>query len=131
MSGAATAETGILSQEDRPATCLMSTRVTRNHLATGLQALRPEELEFLFCWSCHPLVIQEVGFAADATTRTNAEQQELLADLVCAARSSGLKVDKVALCYSVGRRTEFFGIPDVVRYLIRSGVPRWTHTVQV
>ena len=70
-------------------------------------------------------------FAADATTRTQHARRELLADLVAAARGSGLKVDKAALCYRRGRRTEFFGTPDLVRYLSRSGIPRWTHSIDV
>jgi hypothetical protein len=70
-------------------------------------------------------------FAADARQRTASARSELLAELVCAARGSGLKIDKAALCYRSGGRTEFYGSPDLVRYLSRLGVPRWTHSIQV
>lgn len=70
-------------------------------------------------------------FAADASTATNTARAKLLADLASAARRQGLKVDKAALAYRNGGRTEFFGTPDLVRFLSNTGVPSWTHTLTV
>lgn len=70
-------------------------------------------------------------FAADARSSTNHAREELLSDLVIAARRQGLKVDKAALAFRSGSRTTFFGTPDLVRFLSNLGVPRWTHTLTV
>ena len=69
-------------------------------------------------------------FAADAPSRTPAARQHLLDELVYRARAQGLNIDKAALCYSRGGGTEFFGSADLVRYLARAGIPRWTHVVR-
>lgn len=68
-------------------------------------------------------------FGADAPSRTNADRDHLLTDLTRKARASGLKVDKAALAYSRGRRIEFYGTPDLVRFLSTSGLPSWTHRI--
>jgi hypothetical protein len=47
------------------------------------------------------------------------------------SRTSGLKVDEAALAYSSSRGIEFYGTPDLVRFLANNGVPRWTHTLTV
>ena len=70
-------------------------------------------------------------FAADATTRTNSGRSQLLASLVREAEGSGLKVDKAALCYQRGRNLEFYGTPDLVRFLSNRGRPRWTHELDI
>ncbi|WP_019896682.1 hypothetical protein [Methylotenera mobilis] len=55
----------------------------------------------------------------------------LLAQLTARARVSGLKVDQSALAYSDNGRVRFYGIKTLVDYLARSGVPGWTHTIDV
>jgi len=75
--------------------------------------------------------IDFVVFGADARTHTPSARQELLADLVAAARAHGLKIDKAALAFRQLGRTVFWGTPDLVRFLARGGIPRWTHTIQV
>ena len=70
-------------------------------------------------------------FGADARSSTRSAREALLGELVVAARAHGLKVDKAALAYRTGGRTEFFGTPDLVRFLSGTGVPRWTHTLTV
>lgn len=70
-------------------------------------------------------------FDADARVGTDAARREALADLVGAARAHGLKVDKAALAFREGGRTVFWGTPDLVRFLSRSGVPSWTHTIRL
>lgn len=68
-------------------------------------------------------------FAADARSGTDRGRDELLRDLVFAARQRGLKVDKAALAFRHGARVRFYGTPDLVRFLSSMGVPRWTHTI--
>lgn len=70
-------------------------------------------------------------FDADATSKSQTARRQLLARLWHIAECQGLKVDKAALCYSIGRRIEFFGTPDLVRYLQRGGVPTWTHWIDL
>lgn len=71
-------------------------------------------------------------FGADARSGMSSDRAGLLADLMIRARNSGFKVDKAALAYTRGRRVEFYGTPDLVKYLASmGGVPRWTHTITV
>ena len=68
-------------------------------------------------------------FDADATSHIASDRAEVLEELISIAKQNGLKVDKAALAYRRGGRTEFFGTPDLVRYLSNRGVPRWTHVL--
>lgn len=70
-------------------------------------------------------------FDADARSRTNSARAQLLRQLAATARANGLKVDKAALAYGSSRRIEFFGTPDLVRFLANTGLPPWTHTLTV
>ncbi|HEY4240923.1 MAG TPA: hypothetical protein VGM88_13965 [Kofleriaceae bacterium] len=70
-------------------------------------------------------------FDADAQTHTSHERSQLLSELVFEARRSGLRVDKAALAFSAGRGISFYGTPDLVEFLSRSGLPGWTHTLNV
>lgn len=70
-------------------------------------------------------------FAADAPSRNDADRAELLHQLAAEARRSGLRVDKAALAFSEGRRTVYYGTPDLVRYLSTHGVSHWTHSLTV
>jgi len=72
--------------------------------------------------------INFVVFDAKSTTNNN---NKLLAQLTTKARNSGLKVDKSALAYRKNGRLEFYGTKDLVQYLSRSGLPQWTHTIDV
>ena len=38
-------------------------------------------------------------------------------------------MDQSALVYASGGRNEFFGNPNLVEYLAKAGVPRWTHSI--
>lgn len=68
-------------------------------------------------------------FDADARTRNDRDRSELLAELASEARRSGLRVDKAALAFSEGGRLTYYGTPDLVRFLSRRGISRWTHTL--
>ncbi|MCX4239492.1 hypothetical protein [Paraliomyxa miuraensis] len=70
-------------------------------------------------------------FAADAPSRRDVDRGELLHDLTVQARREGLRVDKSALVFSEGGRRNYYGTPDLVRYLSRHGISHWTHTLTV
>ena len=72
--------------------------------------------------------INFVVFDAKSTSNNNSQ---LLSQLTSKARASGLKVDKSALAYSKYGRLEFYGTKDLVQYLSKSGLPSWTHTIDV
>lgn len=79
----------------------------------------------------HEQGIDFAVFDADARVGTNGARGALLAQLTQRARAAGLNVDKAALAYPRGGRIEFYGTPDLVRFLASSGLPRWTHTIEV
>ena len=66
---------------------------------------------------------------ADASSRLNADRARLLAQLTAQARAANLAVDKSALAYMEFGRLNFYGAPDLVRFLSNKGLPRWTHTL--
>jgi len=70
-------------------------------------------------------------FEAKSRTGSNSDNSNLLFDLTNNARSSGLKVDQSALAYRKNGRIEFYGSKNLVAYLSRLGVPRWTHRINV
>ncbi|PKN62610.1 MAG: hypothetical protein CVU57_23465 [Deltaproteobacteria bacterium HGW-Deltaproteobacteria-15] len=70
-------------------------------------------------------------FDAKSQAGTDSANGELLWQLTAAARKSGLKIDQSALAYSQNGRIRFYGDKDLVDYLSRRGVPRWTHTIDV
>ncbi|MDA3918597.1 MAG: hypothetical protein PF690_16735 [Deltaproteobacteria bacterium] len=70
-------------------------------------------------------------FEAKPRTGSNSDNGNLLFDLTNNARSSGLKVDQSALAYRKNGRIEFYGSKNLVAYLSRLGVPRWTHQINV
>lgn len=77
----------------------------------------------------HDQGIDFAVFDADASSRQRSDRSALLHRLTARARASGLSVDKSALAFETGGHVEFFGTPDLVRYLASGGVPRWTHTL--
>ncbi|QTN44137.1 hypothetical protein H7683_14105 [Ectopseudomonas mendocina] len=72
--------------------------------------------------------IDFVVFDAKSTTGDN---DGLLYQLTQAAAAAGLKVDQSALAYKVGNRIQFYGDKNLVSYLSKGWVPRWTHTIDV
>jgi len=72
--------------------------------------------------------INFVVFEAKSTTNSN---NQLLVQLTSQARSNGLKVDKSALAFNQNGRLKFYGTNDLVDYLSKSGLPRWTHSIDV
>jgi hypothetical protein len=70
-------------------------------------------------------------FEADANTNSDSDRANVLQDLTLTARRKGLKIDKSALAFVRAGEIRFYGTPDLVNYLARSGVPSWTHTITV
>ena len=70
-------------------------------------------------------------FEADASTSSDSDRANILQDLTLTARRKGLKIDKSALAFVRAGEIRFYGTPDLVNYLARSGVPNWTHTITV
>ena len=68
-------------------------------------------------------------FDAQSNSGTNSDNDTLLHQLTVKARASGLKIDQSALAYSQNGRIRFYGDKNLVDYLSRSGVPRWTHQI--
>jgi hypothetical protein len=67
-------------------------------------------------------------FDAKSTTGNNAE---LLHQLTMAARANGLQVDQSALAFQSGGRIKFYGDKNLVSYLSKNWIPKWTHTIDV
>lgn len=79
--------------------------------------------------SGHP--IDFAVFGARSNSGTQGDNERLLAQLTMKARGAGLKVDQAALAYNEHGRVRFFGSKHLVDYLAKSGVPRWTHKIDV
>lgn len=70
-------------------------------------------------------------FDVRSVSGTREENARLLAQLTSRARASNLRIDQAALAYMSGGKVEFFGSPPLVEYLSKSGVPGWTHTIDI
>jgi uncharacterized protein YjiK len=70
-------------------------------------------------------------FEANSNNGTDSGRAEVLRNLTIKARANGLQVEKSALAYNQSGRTMFYGTPDLVDYLSNSGVPRWTHSLDI
>lgn len=70
-------------------------------------------------------------FEADARVGTDGERTRLLGELTYEARRLGLRVEKSALAFVESGRLQFWGTPDLVRFLANTGLPGWTHVMTV
>lgn len=70
-------------------------------------------------------------FDANATNDTDSGRDRVLQQLISGARAAGLKVDAAALAYEQYGRIRFYGARNIVEYLAGSGLPRWTHTIDI
>lgn len=66
-------------------------------------------------------------FEARSLSGSNADNAALLHQLTRRAIAAGRKVDKAALAFQQNGEVRFYGTPDLVNYLSRSGLPNWTH----
>lgn len=70
-------------------------------------------------------------FDARSNSGSDRDNAALLHSLTLRARGSRLRVDQSALAYSEFGQLKFYGSKPLVEFLSRSGVPRWTHTIDV
>lgn len=68
-------------------------------------------------------------FDARSTSGSDTANAKVLADLTIRTRHAGHKVDQSALAFTQNGRVMFHGTPNLVDYLSKSGLPRWTHTL--
>ncbi len=68
-------------------------------------------------------------FDARSSSGTDADNAALLGELTSAARAQGLRVDQSALAFTSSGRIMFYGTPNLVKYLSKNWIPRWTHTI--
>lgn len=68
-------------------------------------------------------------FEARSTSGTESANAEILTRLTNKARAAGQKIDQSALAFQEHGRIKFFGDIKLVEYLSKTGVPRWTHTI--
>ncbi len=70
-------------------------------------------------------------FDARSATGTTADNSKLLAQLTVRARASSLRVDQAALAFVTGGRLQYFGSPPLVQLLSKTGLPGWTHSIDI
>jgi hypothetical protein len=70
-------------------------------------------------------------FKADVTSERDSDRAELLLDLTTRAGLAGLSIEKSALAFRENGRVMFYGTPDLVEYLSNTGVPLWTHYLNI
>jgi len=70
-------------------------------------------------------------FDAKSTSGTDRDNAALLSELTANARQSSLKIDQTALAYRQAGRIKFYGDNNLVQYLSRNGIPRWTHQIDL
>jgi hypothetical protein len=75
--------------------------------------------------------IDFVVFDARSSSGSESDNAILLSQLTAQARANSLKVDQAALAYSSGTRVMCYGTPSLVEFLSKSGLPRWTHQMDV
>ena len=75
--------------------------------------------------------INFIVFEANATSGGDTARSEVLHDLTMRARLEGLAVDQSALAYRENGRIRFYGSRNLVDYLSRRGIPRWTHHMDI
>jgi hypothetical protein len=70
-------------------------------------------------------------FDANANSGRNEDRADLLQALTLEARRLGLKVDISALIYSEHGQIKTYGAQTLVDYLAKSGIPQWTHYIDI
>lgn len=75
--------------------------------------------------------INFVVFDARSSSGSDSDNSTLLAQLTAKARANSLKVDQAALAFASGGRLRFFGSRPLVDFLSKSGLPAWTHHMDV
>jgi hypothetical protein len=68
-------------------------------------------------------------FDARSNSGSDADNAQVLAGLTAKARLAGYKIDQAAIAFSQNGQLRFYGTKNLVEYLSRRGLPRWTHTL--
>lgn len=70
-------------------------------------------------------------FGAHSSSGSESDNAQVLADLTIKARLGGRKIDQSALAFKEHGRLKFYGTKNLVDYLSKSGLPRWTHSISM
>lgn len=70
-------------------------------------------------------------FDARSSSGSHSDNAILLSHLTAQARANSLKIDQSALAFSSGGKVMFYGTPSLVEFLSKSGLPSWTHQIDV
>lgn len=70
-------------------------------------------------------------FDARSTACARSADSRVLADLTMRAQRAGYKIDQSALAYKENGQLRFWGSRNLVDHLSRTGLPRWTHWIDV
>lgn len=70
-------------------------------------------------------------FGAHSSSGSESANAQVLADLTTRARLAGHKIDQSALAFNEHGRLKFYGTKNLVDYLSKSGLPRWTHSISM
>lgn len=70
-------------------------------------------------------------FEARPRSGLDSDNADLLFSLTAQARSAGHKIDQSALAYEEQGQIRYYGDKDLVKYLSQSGLPQWTHSIDV
>ena len=68
-------------------------------------------------------------FDARSTSGSDLDNAQVLAGLTAKARLAGHKIDQSAIAFGQNGQLRFYGTKNLVEYLSRRGLPRWTHTL--
>ncbi len=72
-----------------------------------------------------------INFAVFDAQSSSGANSALLTQLTVKARASGLKVDQSALAFNHNGRIKYYGSPNLVTYLAKSGISQWTHNIDI
>ncbi len=76
-----------------------------------------------------PGAIHFTVFDAKSRSGGNASNDALLQQLTQKGRVAGLKIDQSALAYRQSGRARYYGSKNLIDYLSRTVVLRWTHKI--
>ncbi len=81
----------------------------------------------ILCASFNYLGTDFIVFDADHPSRLDSERAQLLTRLRTVATTCGFKTDLAALAFRENDQNRFYGSPELVEFLAKTGLPGWTH----
>ncbi len=85
----------------------------------------------ILCASLNYLGTDFIVFDADHPSRQDSERAELLTRLRSLATACGFKTDLAALAFRENNQNRFYGSPELVAFLAKTGLPGWTHRLSL